>query len=134
MNSFCPCGSKLPKEKCCELIILGVRGADTALELMRSRYVAFTTANVDYLMRSHHSATRPVKDRNAIKKWAESVTWAGLVILSTQGGQANDESGMVEFRALYMEKGQMQQIHEKSTFEREKGKWVYVSGLYSEER
>lgn len=132
MNSECPCGSKLPGEKCCELIITGEREAETALELMRSRYVAFTRANVDYLMRSHHSKTRPVRDRIALKKWASSVVWTGLVILKTSGGEASDETGFVEFRALYLENGQLQQIHENSYFKREHQKWVYVSGDHFE--
>ncbi len=52
----------------------------------------------------------------------------GLVILSTQAGEPDDDYGFVEFRALYLEAGKMQQIHEKSLFKRENQKWVYVSG------
>lgn len=97
---------------------------------MRSRYVAFTMANVDYLMRSHHSKTRPVKERQRIKKWTQSVQWMGLVILNTQSGKATDDTGYVEFRAIYMEEGQMREIHEKSLFQRENLHWVYVSGVH----
>ncbi|MBC8004751.1 MAG: Sec-C motif domain protein [Verrucomicrobia bacterium] len=97
---------------------------------MRSRYVAFTMADVDYLLRSHHSSTRPVKDRKQIKKWAESVQWMGLTILSTKDGSVNDDTGYVEFRALYLEDGQMQQIHENSLFKRENNRWFYVSGVH----
>ncbi|MFA9389727.1 MAG: YchJ family protein [Prolixibacteraceae bacterium] len=128
MNELCPCGSNRPYATCCEPIINGRRDATTALELMKSRYVAFTKANVDYLMRSHHSKTRPIKDRKALKKWAASVSWTGLVIIKTQFGEPNDETGFVEFRALYLENGQLQQIHENSFFKREQHKWVYVSG------
>ena len=97
---------------------------------MRSRYVAFTRANVDYLIRSHSSQTRPIKDRKSIEKWAKSVTWMGLTILQTQAGVANDELGYVEFKATYMEDGKLQQIHERSLFQRENQKWVYVSGVH----
>ena len=130
MNKLCPCGSKQPYNKCCEMIISGKREAATCQELMRSRYVAFTMANVDYLMDSHHSKTRPTKERNRIKKWAASILWMGLVIVNTQAGEVTDASGYVEFRAMYMEDGQMQEIHEKSLFEREHQKWVYVSGVH----
>ena len=92
--------------------------------------MAFTTADVDYLMQSHHSDTRPLKERKKIKKWAESVQWMGLVILNTQGGEITDDTGYVEFRALYLEAGKMQEIHEKSLFKRENQKWVYVSGVH----
>ena len=130
MNKLCPCGSNRPYLECCEPVISSKREAATCEELMRSRYTAFTTANGDYLMRSHHSETRRVKEVAHIKKWAASVQWMGLVILNTQNGEVKDETGYVEFRALFMEGGEMQQIHEKSLFKRENGRWVYVSGIH----
>ena len=130
MNKLCPCGSNRPFHECCDLIISAKREAATCQELMRSRYVAFTLANVDYLMRSHHSETRPVGKKNSIRKWAQSVQWMGLVILNTQGVDACDTIGYVEFKALYLKDGKMQQIHEKSLFKREDQRWVYVSGVH----
>ena len=126
----CPCGSGLLFVNCCELIISGVKDAIKAQELMRSRYTAFTQANVDYLMRSHSAKTRPIKERKSIEKWARSVMWMGLTIIQTQAGEASDEIGYVEFKALYLENGKPEQIHEKSLFRRENGKWVYVSGVH----
>lgn len=131
MQNLCPCGSGLPYSACCEPIISGKKDAVTAQELMRSRYTAFTQANVDYLMRSHSAKTRPIKERKSIEKWAKSVIWMGLTIINTQAGETTDEIGYVEFKALYLENGKPQQIHEKSLFRRENGKWVYVSGEHS---
>jgi len=128
MNKPCLCGSGKLFQDCCDLIIQSKKDAATCEELMRSRYSAFTQANIDYLMRSHHSSTRPEKERKNIQKWAASVQWMGLVILNTEAGAANDDSGSVEFRALFLENGKMEEIHEKSLFKRENGKWVYVSG------
>jgi SEC-C motif-containing protein len=133
MIKLCPCGSNLSYDACCEMIINAKKEAATCEELMRSRYTAFTTANVEYLVRSHHTKTRQLKEIRNIKKWAESVQWMGLVILNTQAGEVTDELGYVEFRALYVEGGQVQQIHEKSLFERENQKWVYVSGIHFQE-
>jgi len=130
MQNFCPCDSGLLFVNCCEPIISGKRTAVTAVELMRSRYTAFTHANIDYLMHSHSAKTRPIKERKSIEKWAKSVTWMGLTIIQTQAGEASDEVGYVEFKALYLENGQPEQIHEKSLFQRENGKWVYVSGVH----
>jgi len=129
MSNLCHCGSQKEPELCCLSIISGKREAQTALELMRSRYTAFTKADGAYLMRSHHSSTRPVKDRKKIESWARSVEWMGLVILNTANGEAPDNTGYVEFRALYLDKGELYEIHEKSFFKREEGKWVYVSGI-----
>jgi len=131
MRNLCPCGSGSPYSACCGPIISGKKDAATAQELMRSRYTAFTQANVDYLMRSHSAKTRPIKERKSIEKWAKSVVWMGLTIVSTQYGEANDETGYVEFKALYLENGKPEQIHEKSFFQRENAKWVYVSGVHS---
>ena len=128
MNSLCPCGSQLTYDACCGPVIEGRMPAATAQALMRSRYVAFTLADVDYLMRSWHSRYRPVRDRKRIQAWAKSVKWMGLQIIATQAGGETDTSGMVEFRAMYLEGGQPGQIHERSIFEKEKGAWVYVKG------
>jgi SEC-C motif-containing protein len=130
MQNICPCGSGFSFSACCEPIISGRKDAATARELMRSRYTAFTLANVDYLMRSHSAKTRPIKERKSIEKWAKSVVWMGLTILDTQAGEPGDEVGYVEFKALYLENGKPEQIHEKSLFQRENGKWVYVSGVH----
>jgi SEC-C motif-containing protein len=54
----------------------------------------------------------------------------GLTVIQTQAGEMDDEIGYVEFKALYLENGTPQQIHERSFFQRENGKWVYVSGVH----
>ena len=97
---------------------------------MRSRYTAFTQANVDYLMSSHSVKTRLSKERKNIERWAKSVVWIRLTILNTEAGEANNETGNVEFKAFYLENGKPDQIHEKSLFRRENGKWMYVSGIH----
>ena len=130
MPDLCPCGSGQLFDNCCEPIISGRKEAITAQQLMRSRYTAFTKANVDYLMRSHSIKTRPLKERKSIEKWAKSVNWLGLSIIQTQARRASDEIGYVEFKALYLENGKPQQIHEKSLFQRENGIWVYISGVH----
>ena len=132
MDTNCPCGSGYSYTICCEPIINGKKNAPTAEALMRSRYVAFTLANVDYLMLSHHSTTRPNKERKSIAKWTKSVKWIGLTILNCQDGQPVDTTGTVEFKALYLEEGELSQIHERSLFQRENEKWVYISGVMLE--
>ena len=130
MQNNCPCGSGQLIVNCCEPIISGRKEAITAEALMRSRYTAFTQANVNYLLSSHSVLTRPVKERKIIERWAKSVVWIGLAILKTDSGEANDETGYVEFKALFLQNGTPDQIHEKSFFQRENWKWVYVSGIH----
>jgi len=128
MEEYCPCGNNKTYQECCGPIINRTKQVETAEELMRSRYTAYTEANINHIMRSHHSKTRPFKERNKMVKWMNKIEWLGLVISKTEAGQADDEKGIVEFRAVFIEDGQTDVIHEKSFFEREKGLWVYVSG------
>ncbi len=126
----CNCGTNRPYEHCCQPYIKGKENAPTAEALMRSRYTAFTIADIDYLMKTHHASTRPIKDKLEIFNWAKSVKWMGLNVINTQNGGPSDTKGMVEFKALYLENGILQAIHEKSLFRKEKGIWYYVSGQH----
>jgi SEC-C motif-containing protein len=129
---LCYCNSKKTYSVCCEPIILGKQDAETAEQLMRSRYSAFVVANVNYLMDSHHPNTRPLKERKSMLKWTKSLTWISLEIISKQKGQQMDTEGNVEFRALYIENGNIEYIHENSYFVKENNKWFYKSGIHKQ--
>lgn len=128
MEKKCFCGSKLEYKNCCGAIHSGERKADTAEELMRSRYSAFVLADIDYILDTYSSETRPSDQREEVLNWAKSVDWLGLNIVSTEKGLGNDLVGWVEFKANFIEDGQKQIMHEKSFFKKEDGLWVYVSG------
>ena len=130
MPTPCFCNSSQLFEYCCQPIILGKRIAETAEQLMRSRYSAFVVANINYLMNTHHPSTRPSKEKKSILKWARSVKWMGLEILHTKQGQADDNEGFVEFKASFIEDGTLANIHENSFFVKENGKWYYKSGIH----
>ena len=91
---------------------------------MRSRYTAFVTGDVDYLLRTWHPETRP-----ASLELDSALEWTGLQILRTVRGGEADQAGMVEFRASYREGGQDRAQQEKSTFVREDGRWAYRDAL-----
>jgi len=128
---LCYCNSKRTYSECCEPIILGKQYAQTAEQLMRSRYSAYVVGNINYLMSSHHPSTRPIKERKSILKWTKSLSWVSLEIVSKQNGQQHDNEGNVEFKALYMENGKLECIHENSYFVKEKNKWHYKSGIHN---
>jgi SEC-C motif-containing protein len=94
---------------------------------MRSRYTAFATHEVDYLIASHHPDTRGEVDRDEAKRFSEDATWLGLDILSTDEGQEGDEQGWVEFMARYKEAGEERVHHERSLFRRYQGRWFFHS-------
>lgn len=125
----CPCGNDASYEECCKLAHDNPSFIETAEALMRSRYVAFTLADVDYLVATHHSDSREKIDQKNLGLWAKSVRWIRLEVLKVENGTAEDEEGIVEFRASYQEGKRFRSIHEKSLFKREFGTWVYFGKL-----
>ncbi len=125
--SKCYCGRSQSYDTCCGRIHTDITLVTTAEDLMRSRYSAFVLARGEYLMKSHHSTTRPpLKEKKSIVKWANSVKWVKLEVLNTSKGAESDEEGTVEFKAFYFENGALEVIHENSQFVKENGYWVYM--------
>ena len=120
----CLCGSKLPRNACCDPILSGTRPATTAVALMRSRYTAYVTRNEAYLLDSWHPDVRPTRlDLDPRQRWL------GLKILSTSAGTPTDSEGMVEFVARYKIDGRGHRLHEISRFARTENGWFYVDGI-----
>lgn len=122
----CYCGSDKEYADCCEIAHNDISAVKTAEQLMRSRYTAFVMGNGNYLMRSHHSSTRPSKDKNNIVNWAKSVNWIRLEVMERSKGGAKDSEGTVTFNAYFFENGKVEVIHEKSAFVKEKEHWMYL--------
>lgn len=132
-SNLCPCDNNISYNTCCGKIHENISLVETAEQLMRSRYTAFTKAMGDYLMLSHHSSTRPLSEKNDIEKWAKSVQWDRLEIISKRKGKASDDVGVVEFKAYFYTLSygnkRLDCIHERSQFEKENGVWMYLSAL-----
>ena len=102
---------------------------------MRSRYTAFSTGNVDYIMATQQSLDRH-SDRLSLQKSVNSTRWTNLIVVSTLKGKARDKTGVVEFVAAYRAKalltmgsvGQVQQMHERSHFIKAGDQWLYTKG------
>lgn len=124
-TGVCPCGSRLAYAVCCGPLLAGERRAETAQALMRSRYTAYAMGDEAYLLRTWHPRTRP--DRVALDA---GTRWTGLeVVRCEKGGGPDDEHGVVEFVAGWVEPdGTSGRLHEVSRFGRRAGRWVYVDG------
>jgi SEC-C motif domain protein len=121
-DNACPCGSELLFSECCEPLIKGERTAETAEQLMRSRYSAYTTVSVDYLLATTHPSTRKNYSRRAICEWAEENTWVKLEISAFT-------ATTVTFKAWFTNAIGLPEVHsEHSTFRQEEGNWYFVSG------
>jgi SEC-C motif domain protein len=99
----------------------GERQAQTAEQLMRSRYAAYARGDADYLFRTWHPRTRPVD-----VTVDPGIVWTGLEVLDTVAGGPGEDHGEVEFSARYESAGHRDTLRERSRFERRAGRWFYV--------
>ncbi len=124
----CPCGSGLWFAKCCKQIISGKKVAETAEQLMRSRYTAYTRANIAYIQASMTVPAAEGFDAESAQQWAQEAQWQKLRILKTTGGGTEDQNGTVEFSAEYRLDGQTHTLRENSRFIRQNQRWLYYDG------
>jgi SEC-C motif-containing protein len=125
--SQCPCGSGKALDACCGPILAGSPAASPEA-LMRSRYTAYVLCDMDHLVRSLAPESRGDHDRAAAEQWAKSTEWLGMQVLSTQGGQPGETTGVVDFQVRFRQNGLEQTHHETSNFRRDGESWVYVDG------
>jgi SEC-C motif-containing protein len=129
LNVTCPCGKGESIEVCCGPILSGKRQAETAEELMRARYTAYATQNVDFIVSSHEPKTAEEVDRANTEAWSKNSEWLGLEITGTELGGPNDTTGTVEFVASYKLQKTKIDHRERATFSKENGKWYFVDGV-----
>lgn len=124
----CTCGKGETFESCCGPILAGTRRPKTAEELMRARYSAFATEDVDFILKSHDPDTVGQVDRKSTEVWSKESTWKGLEIVKTEQGQEGDNFGQVEFIAHYEIRGTPIDHRELATFRAANGSWFFVDG------
>lgn len=125
-SSRCPCNSGLLYKECCQPLHLNKSVAEDAEKLMRSRYSAFQLGLVDYLLDTLHPSKRHPGERQALQESVNNTQWLGLKILDHKSANNLAE---VEFVAFY-EDDPVGQLHERSRFTREAGRWFYHDGLF----
>jgi SEC-C motif-containing protein len=100
--------------------------APDAQTLMRSRYTAFVLDELDYLLDTWHSSTRPM----SLEPNAPGTKWLGLDVRGH--ARQDDDHATVEFVARSRQNGRAARLHEVSSFVREDGRWFYVDGDFVE--
>lgn len=121
----CPCGTDKIYSECCGVFISGKLNPATPEELMRSRYTAYSQANIDYIAATMKGPAALNFDRVDANQWAHDVNWLALEVVNASH---NDSIGHVEFLAHYAHGGQRFVLHEISEFRFEDGRWYYVDG------
>lgn len=122
---MCYCDSEMAFVVCCEPFLLGVTQPATPVQLMRSRYAAFATGNVNYIEKTMKEQASKGFNRHETKAFCEHVQFTKLAVLHTDH---SDTEGTVSFIAHFQNQGKADTIKEKSHFKKIKGQWYYVSG------
>ena len=133
MNShtLCYCCSSKSLNHCCGPLLSGAQQAQTPEALMRSRYSAFCTGHIDYLIETTYPAARTKDDRSALNETITGTRWRGLKVIRSSDDGAK---GQVEFCAFYSDKQAQHastavaQLHELSDFELINKRWRYTRG------
>lgn len=122
--SACPCNNTTLYQACCQALHDGKLAASSAEQLMRSRYSAFVTSNIAYLIATLHPDKRQADDEAILRQTIEDTQWLGLKIIRHKSVGNNST---VEFVAFYLDEP-VGQLHERSNFLKENNHWFYVDG------
>ena len=130
----CPCGSGDALRQCCGPLHRGRLNAETAEQLMRSRYSAYVLSEVDYLIATQPDATGALAERRReLHASCRQTRWHGLKVLASEAGLADDLEGSVRFEAVFSAGGKRRVLKEHSLFRRRdgavNGEWLYIRAL-----
>lgn len=123
--TMCPCGSLKDYAMCCGIYIDEQKIPETPEQLMRSRYTAYTQANIPYITLTMKPPASLQFQAEAAEEWAKRVHWHRLEVLATA---IQGKVGFVEFIAHFDDDAQQQVLHEISEFHLENNRWYYVDG------
>lgn len=132
VNDSCPCGSNKKYKKCCKSFHDKINFPKNALELMKSRYSAYTTSNANYIILTTHennpdySSNKTLWERD-ILEFCKNTNFEKLEILDFID---DDRESFVTFKATLFQNGNDISFIEKSRFLFKDGKWFYVDGEF----
>jgi SEC-C motif-containing protein len=78
----CYCGSGQEFSSCCQPLLLGEQHAVTAEQLMRSRFSAYCTQAIDYIVQTYHASQRSATATVEITSFAQAAYFLDLQVHS----------------------------------------------------
>lgn len=129
----CPCSSGDPYSECCQLFHKG-KIPENALQLMRSRYSAYSLNLPDYIIQTTHPGSPEYTEdyagwRKKISAFSLNSKFNQLEVLDFH---ENGPVASVTFVAHITQGKQDMTFTEKSMFEKIRGKWLYRAGQLME--
>ncbi|TAN56857.1 MAG: hypothetical protein EPN26_03255 [Rhodospirillales bacterium] len=124
--ALCPCTSGHDFADCCGPV-LGGAPALSPESLMRARYTAFVSGDIEFLERTLAPEAKADFDRHAVETAMKGVEGLGFEVRSQDGG-ADGLEGTVEYVARFKSNGQNLAHHERAKFRCENGAWLYAEG------
>lgn len=127
---ICPCGTGKDYELCCGPLHQG-KTAQTALDLMRSRYSAYARGLADYIIKTTHPENPYYKNdfiewRSEIMSFCDQTSFNKLVIVSHAEGTVE---AYVTFIAHLKQNQMNKKLVEKSQFMKNGGVWQYYKPI-----
>lgn len=131
MTELCPCHSERPYATCCQPVHLG-KARPSPTQLMRSRYAAYALSKVRFILKTERAdppllPKELIDRRRTLKQFCQNTQFLGLQILDE--ATLSNSQATVTFRATLLQDGQDASYTERSLFELQNGRWVYVSAL-----
>jgi len=142
----CFCGSTLLFTQCCQPLITQYKHAQTAEQLMRSRFSAYAAKTYQYIFDTYAKKSQNSLSLEDIQNSAEGSHWFALLIYKNEKVDKNEENEIVsteesiqfvEFSAFYIADDNVYEMREKSRFVLEVSdrqtnsnnkQWRYVDG------
>lgn len=93
---------------------------------MRSRYTAYSFANVTYIKQTMQGKMLLGFSETDALAWAKKVTWLGLTVVRSYF--ESPAVGFVEFKARFLDNNKLQTMHELSEFHLIDQHWLYTDG------
>lgn len=121
----CACQSGKAYAECCQPFHLKIKYPETAEQLMRSRYSAYTLVNIPYIVETTVPNQQKYLDQIAMREWGETTLWAGLEIVKHLSYISKNHS-KVEFNAFFKTEEGIQVHNEISLFVKINQKWFFV--------
>jgi len=99
----------------------------SAKDLLKTRYDAFVSGNIDFILESHHPETKEQVDRASIESWSKDSKWEGLTIESEK---IDGDKTFIAFTVRYTREAETLNHRENAEFRKHEGRWMYFDSVF----